>query len=425
MPGMMGAATALGLALIALLPFHRPPLTSVLGPSLALPDAFFLPAAIALLLSGSLRSLRTSLALGGALVVGFLPSLVDAVSPRSAAAQLLVLLYVVPGLYTVGALLARRGARDAALKALLAGALAACLLGLIGALLAVTGNESLGLARVYPLMPVARPVGPTESPNMLALIAACSGFAALDLWRRDALARGTFIGVLLVLGVTLLAAQSRMAVAAAAGAGVLWALRSARPSGRVLGLGLTASAVAVIVASVAWRVVPLQSEWPFIDAGPSMYWVCHDVAWRTFLSDPLTGVGLECFQDTWPQFYDPARHDAAFAGGAESYLGLPRDPHGTLQGYLAEAGLPALAVLLGLGWCVWRGRLRDCPEVPAVLVFLLVASITTDVLTKRSLWVLLGLLSATPGRGPHVTWRRRTSADSASSTPGERTDGET
>ena len=102
----------------------------------------------------------------------------------------------------------------------------------------------------------------------------------------------------------------------------------------------------VLLLSLWFRVVPLRPTSPFIDTGIGPYRVCHDIAWSMFRAHPLTGVGLENFHRAWPDHYDPARHDAAYRGGAEVLRGRPLDPHGTVQGYLAEAGLPGLAAVM-------------------------------------------------------------------------------
>ena len=102
----------------------------------------------------------------------------------------------------------------------------------------------------------------------------------------------------------------------------------------------------MLVLSLWFRLLPLRPAPPFIDTDVSLYRVIHEIAWSMFRAHPLAGVGLENFHRAWPVHYDPTRHDAAFGRGLEVYLGRPWDPHGTVQGYLAEGGLPGLAAVL-------------------------------------------------------------------------------
>jgi hypothetical protein len=172
-------------------------------------------------------------------------------------------------------------------------------------------------------------------------------------------------------------------------------------------------ALAGTAASITWRLVPVTAQWPFIDLHPSPYRVCHEIAWKTFVEHPLAGVGLENFAAAWPRYYEPARHDPAFAGmslgsgrsegAGPSWRELPLDPHGTPQGYLAEAGVPAGLMLLGLGLLLWRVKETELPESAAYLAALALAALSLDVLTERSTWALLGLL----GRGPDSERRGR------------------
>ena len=398
------------LGLLAALPLHRPALFAAWGFPGGLPELLFPAAALALLFGLGLgRPLPRLLWLHGALLLaGLLPSVLLAPGDARGRAvlQLGVLLYI--GAIHGGArVLVLVGGRDAGLRALVTGAALACVLGLAGWGLVLAGREPLGLAAYYPWMAAGgpRPLGPTESPAMLGTIALGGITATLALGRRAALARPRMLVLVGLFGLTLLLTQSRLVLAALLGLGVL-------------GLGMhrrilrALSALAVLVAlagtapSLTWRVVPITAHWPFIDLHPSPYRVCHEIAWKTFVERPLAGVGLENFATAWPRHYEPARHDPAFAGMAQgpgapegsepSWRDLPLDPHGTPQGYLAEAGWPAGLMLLGLGLVLWRARETELPESAAYLAALALAAVSLDVLTERSTWALLGLL----GRGP-------------------------
>jgi len=236
---------------------------------------------------------------------------------------------------------------------------------------------------------------------MLAIIALGGWLAALYLVRRGRLSRRLWHGASLLFGLVLLASQSRVLLAGVAAAGVLlWHSPGGSAAGRRrwrqgVGGAMVVVAVAATLVSITWRVVPLRATWPPIDTTISPYRVCHEIAGRAFADHPVSGVGLEAFHQVWPRYYDPPRHDPAYAGGAEALRGVPRDPHGTWQGYAAEGGLFALLALLALALLAARqarSRSGQATELMAWLVAVAVASLFADVLTERSSWALLGLL---------------------------------
>jgi hypothetical protein len=403
--------TWLFLGWLAVLPLHRPALLAAWGCPGGLPEILFPAAVLALLwsLDRPFRPLihQAWLWLHGALLLaGLLPSVLLAPGDARgrAALQLGVLLYIA-ALHSGARVLVLLGGRDAGLRALVTGAAVACVLGLAGWALALAGKDPLGLAAYYPWMTEGgpRPLGPTESPAMLGTIALGGATATLVLGRRAGRMPSFILPLLGLFGLTLLLTRSRLVLAALLGLGVL-GLAGRRPILRALAGMAVLMALAGTAASLTWRVVPLTTRWPFIDLHPSPYRVCHEIALKTFLEHPLAGVGLENFASAWPRHYDPARHDPAFAGmGAATPLGadpswreLPLDPHGTPQGYLAEAGWPAGLMLLGLGLLLWRARATELPESTAYLAALALAALSLDLLTERSTWALLGLL----GRGP-------------------------
>ncbi|MDB4969199.1 MAG: hypothetical protein JWN44_4888 [Myxococcales bacterium] len=293
----------------------------------------------------------------GVLVITLTPAVIVATDRRRALAQLLGLAYVML-IFAAAMSLGERRRRDA-LRAFVVGAAVACALGFV-------------FCQRYPWMALPRPVGPTESPAMLSMIALAGLFAlrALGAWRPLAI----------LFWAILVAAQSRILLCAIVGVAV-----EAWPRRRVIASMAIAGALALFVLSLVWRLVPVSSTAPFVDRHPTPYRVCHQVAWRAFADHPLTGVGLRGFHAAWPRYVDEPMATAAFSPMVPS----PRDPHGTLQGYLAEAGLPALLLLGFLAWDVWRRR-----GSPGYFVALVLASCTLDLLTERSSWALLGLISA-------------------------------
>lgn len=382
------------LCFLVVLPFHRPVITDALGPRLGLPELLFLPAAAMTLMLWRRWPPRSGLVSWAVIAVGFAPSVLGALNPGRAAVQLLVLLYV-SAICTVSMIVTDLGRRNDGLKALLMGAACASALGTAGVLLESCSIHTYGLAARYPWMEtVARPLGPTESPTMLAIIALGGWTAARVLRTRAGLSRSWWWASSILFAVTLILSQSRVLLAAVAGAGaLLWFRRSRAARTRIVGAAMVVLAAGLTVTTLVWRVVPVTAQWPFIDFRPSPYRVCHEIAFRTFADHPLIGVGLENFHIVWPRYYNPSRHDRAFAGGAEQRSGGPLDPHGTVQGYLAEAGVFALLVLAGLILLLWRRRDPQMPEFAAFLVALGVASLSTDILTERSAWALLGLLT--------------------------------
>jgi O-antigen ligase len=399
------------LAFFASLPFHRPPVTTRLGPALALPEILFLVLtpvlALTLMRGGAWRTMpRAGFGLALLLMAGLAPSVLLAGDRRRALLQLAVLVYVAM-IHEVALTATALGLRLPALRALVAGAAGACVLGLVATFIAWGGGDPGHLALVSPWTPLARPVGPTESPNMLALIALAGSAATLALARARALPVRVIAALVGLFALTLMLSQSRVLLAAVAGAGAALFAARVGVAGRtprrmvagVSGLILSAGAVGVLVLSLWFRLLPLRLAPPFIDTDVSLYRVIHETAWSTFRAHPLAGVGLENFHRAWPAHYDPTRHDAMFNRGLEVYLGRPWDPHGTLQGYLAEGGLPGLAAVLVVAALVWRRR-DGAPETLGLLVALGCALFFNDLLTERSTFATLGLLLSTSAQPP-------------------------
>jgi O-antigen ligase len=343
---------------------------------------------------------HTGFVLAALLAAALAPSALLAGNPRRALVQLAVLGYVAL-IHQVALATGALGLRRLALRALVGGAAVACAVGLVATCLAWAGGHPAHLAVQYPWMPIARPLGPTESPTMLAMVALAGIAATLRLRRESAVPPWMTPALAGLFGLTLVLSQSRVLLAAAAGAGAgwAWASRQHQRSGAGTirsagGLLLGGAAVGVLLLSLWFRVVPLRPALPFIDTGIGPYRVCHEIAWSMFRAHPLTGVGLENFHRAWPGHYDSGRHDLAYRGGAEPLRGRPLDPHGTVQGYLAEGGLPGLAVVMIATYLMWRRRGPN-PETLGFLVALGCALFFTDLLTERSTFATLGLLLST------------------------------
>ena len=117
------------------------------------------------------------------------------------------------------------------------------------------------------------------------------------------------------------------------------------------------------------------------------------VAWDAFTSRPLTGIGLDRFH---------AITEAAFHQGRLTAPYRTIDPHSTLLGRLAEAGLIG-GVTLIIFWVVIARETRRllaqrhqhawiAAAAAAALLGTLVNSINADVMNFRFAWVVLGLV---------------------------------
>jgi O-antigen ligase len=116
------------------------------------------------------------------------------------------------------------------------------------------------------------------------------------------------------------------------------------------------------------------------------------VAWDSFATRPLTGIGLDRFHSATEAAYQAGRL-------TESYRVV--DPHSTIPGRLAEAGIIGAITMLAL-WCVagmetmrlvaQAGPLWIVTAAAAGLAGTLINSVNADVMNFRFLWVALGLV---------------------------------
>jgi len=397
--------TALVAAFFFALPFHRPVLTRALGPALGLPELLFPLLALALVLAARSR-LRLApwpgVLLAAVLAVGFSPAIFASDRPVASAAQLAVFAYIA-FIYQAGVLVKTLGLRRPALLAFAAGAVSASLVGLAGAILNHLGFGPFGLSIDDPwLSPPPRPIGPTESPTMLALIAFAGAVALVTLHRQGELSRRATGAGLLILGLTILATQSRVVLASLGALGAVAAMQGKPNRQRVWGRVSVVAIAGFLALTLLWRILPLQPHWPFVDTRISNYHVRHQIAGRMFLDHPAAGVGLERFRAFWPHYYLPERYDRAYDGGREFQRGFPFDPHNTLLGFLAEGGIPGGLTVIAVAVLVWRRRAPG-PETVALVVATVLNTLHTDMLTERSTWALLGLLAMA---APAVASRR-------------------
>ena len=127
------------------------------------------------------------------------------------------------------------------------------------------------------------------------------------------------------------------------------------------------------------------------------YWRLKAVAWDAFTSRPLTGIGLDRFH---------VITEAAFQEGrlTEPYRAI--DPHSTLPGRLAEAGLIGAATLI-IFWIVIALESRRllsqdhrhawmATAAVAALPGTLINTMNADVMNFRFGWVVFGLVRGLP-----------------------------
>jgi O-antigen ligase len=327
------------------------------------------------------------------IVVGLAPSIPFALAPGRAIVQLAVLGYVA-SIFAIGHVLGSIDARYGRLllTGLLVGTIARAVTAWLHPL------EDPWLASGWP-----RPLGPAESPNMIALQSSAGAVAALVLRRvtTDSRARAALLASTVLLAATTLATLGHALIAAlVAAAFAIWkAWRTSRPRAATIAGTAAILALLLLGLSARTRLVPLHREPPFLDLRPDLYAAAHEVALETFRDRPFTGVGLEGFHDAW-RARDDGRRFAGYVPEGRSYEpGTPIDPHSTWLGYLAEGGLCGAAVLVVLVVLGARAaRQRDDRLLDLVLAFAAAGACVADVLTNRELALVLGVLSV--GRRP-------------------------
>ena len=125
------------------------------------------------------------------------------------------------------------------------------------------------------------------------------------------------------------------------------------------------------------------------------------VAWDTFTSHPLSGLGLDRFHSATEAAYQAGRLTATYRA---------IDPHSTLPGRMAEAGIIGAVSLLAL-WLVAGMETIRLVALPAAwpwvttavaagLAATLINGVNADVMNFRFLWVALGLVRGLSSQKP-------------------------
>lgn len=334
-------------------------------------------------------------------------------------------LYLV-SIYIVVAVAVRHGMTDTVATGLaLSGGLLAALSVAATALLLISGLqiEAVGRIAILPYLgETLRVRALTASEAMLACVLAMSApFVLLHPAIRSSWLRINAAAMMLCVAAFLTFSHSVAGIAVAV-------LVAARPTMRTTALRRAAAAAVILIvlaanfaATVSIRSVgggprDTTNYHYGVDGGRAdiagvnveyqtmSYWRLKQVAWDTFASRPLTGIGLDRFHSATEAAYHAGRL-------TEPYRAI--DPHSTIPGRLAEAGVIGAITMLAL-WCVAgmetiRLMARATPPpwmviaVAAGLAGTLINSINADVMNFRFLWVALGLargLSTAPKPAP-------------------------
>lgn len=381
-------------------------------------DAVFIAAAIAILTSArwswpAISALDLAVAgyiAGSGVAVLFSPD------PRAGAIELVRHSYLI-AIYVVVVVAVRLGlARTVATGLALSGIVLA-VLGVIALAVQVlfgVGTDRIGPVMVLPYIgETLRLRALTASAAMFACVLAVSvPFLMLHPAVAASRARSWIAGAVMAIAAALTFSHSVAGVAVSAAA-ASWQRLRGRPA---LRMAATAAAAVIVIglnfaATVSIRSIgdsPLRDNTIYhyaVDGGRTRiagidvdyqtmsYFRIKQVAWDAFTSRPLTGIGLDRFH---------AITEAAFQEGRLTAPYRVIDPHSTLIGRLAEAGLIG-GVTLIVFWVVIARETRRllaqqqphawiAEAAAAALLGTLVISINADVMNFRFAWVALALV---------------------------------
>ena len=387
-------------------------------------DVLFIVTAIAILTKARWsRPAFTALDLA---VAGYLAGSVIAVlfspDPRAGAIELVRHAYLI-AIYIVIAVAVRLGLAPTVATGV---ALSGAVLAVIGvAAIAVQAMFGVGTDRIGPVMtlpylgPTLRLNALTASPAMFACVLAVA--VPFVVWHpaiSASRARSWLAGFVMAAATAVTFSHSVAGVAVSAVAAAWQRLRT-RPA-----LGMAAAVAAAVIvlglnfaATVSIRSIgdsSLRDDTVYqyaVDGGRARiagvevayqtmsYFRIKQVAWDAFTSRPLTGIGLERFH---------AVTEAAFRDGRLTAPYRSIDPHSTLMGRLAEAGLIG-GITLILFWIVIARETRRllaqehshawiATAAAAALLGTLVNTMNADVMNFRFAWVVLGLVRGLPRR---------------------------
>lgn len=218
--------------------------------------------------------------------------------------------------------------------------------------------------------------------------------------------------VLAALGVPLLLTGSRhliLSLALVLGGLAERAPEAVRPQARRAAWALLAGAFAVIYLTVLIPFFPLQGAAPFVNARtPGMYLIHQDAYLRLAAADLPSlafGIGRSAVRERYPAAVDPALtrrvlHAYGMQDLIPSFLAY-MDAHNEYLNLTTAFGLPAVLLAGAFLAALARRIAQTSPGTPGSLaafltVALAMACLWDDLLSKRWVWVTLGILAAAP-----------------------------
>ncbi|NLF18373.1 MAG: hypothetical protein GX595_14145 [Lentisphaerae bacterium] len=164
---------------------------------------------------------------------------------------------------------------------------------------------------------------------------------------------------------------------------------------------------ALLTLTILVPFFPLTTAFPYINArSPGMYLIHQDAYRRMVLDSPgslLLGIGPRAVRERYPAAVDPAMAERVLREYRMSDALLPSfleymDAHNEYLNQAAAFGLPALlclaAFLIGLAVTAARRQGPLGPLLAFYVAGLAFACLWDDLLSKRWIWVTLGLLAA-------------------------------
>jgi O-antigen ligase len=380
-------------------------------------DAVFVVAAIAIVAKAKWswpRFTALDLAVAG-YIAGSVISLLFSPDPRSGAIELVRQSYLV-AIYVVIVLAVRQELATTVATGL---ASSGAVLAAVGAIaLVIQAVFGVGTSRIGPVMtlpylgPTLRLNALTVSPAMFACVLAVSvPFVMVHPAIAASRVRSWVAGVVMGVATAMTFSHSVAGVVVSVVTAAWQRLRT-----RLLRLAAVAAAAAIVIglnfaATVSIRSIgdsPIRDNTVYqyaVDGGRARiagvdveyetmsYFRIKQVAWDAFTSRPLTGIGLDRFHEIT---------EAAFQQGRLTGPYRLIDPHSTLMGRLAEAGLVGAATLIFFWIVIARDTRRLLGQhhrhawmataAAAALLGTLVNTMNADAMNFRFVWVVLGLV---------------------------------
>jgi hypothetical protein len=378
-------------------------------------DLIFLPLALAILvLPGARVTWHWSDLAVGAYLLGALPSVVTSPDQRQSVLELSREVYLAL-IYVVFAIATERGFARTIGAGLTLGGTWLSLAGLIfiaAQRISAASWPLMGEVMSLPYLGnTVRLRALTDSEAMLACVLTASIPFAIDRWRTDRARIWSVLAALMLIAALFTFSHAVAGVAVAA----LIAAWPSLPSRTWIRKAALAAVILIVLAFNFAATVSIRSliyaNTSYADQSQYHYGVderstqvgsatitytvmsyarLKQVAWRTFVESPLTGIGLDQF---------PSATRRAHNEGSLPAIYSEVDPHTALLGRMAECGAIGGLTLVML-WIAWarlaidgaRGRRGVGFAAAAALAGLMVSSLNADIMNFRFLWVLAGLL---------------------------------